>query len=213
MAQAVLGAIAATAAGSAVGAGIEAGTQAALQHQRYQQDLNMQSLSFQHDKEMLGLQVDASNALLQRNLATRYNLLSAAGLSSADAARMIAGAPPTKVVDWNGVRISAPTSSAITLKSGSFMSVPVMNYKTNKNVTGIDNPNYAPSGSSMVSRTSQWVESQNSLRSLDPFHRSALQTTWVTPPGSTSVSTVSSTSTIPRYFNTERLPLFANLRK
>lgn len=212
MAQAVLGAIAATAAGSAVGAGIEAGTQAALQHQRYQQDLTMQTRSFEHDKEMLGLQVSASNALLQRNLSTRYSLLTSAGLSSSDAARMVVGAPVTKVVDWNGVRVSAPRSSAVTLKSGTFMAVPTVS-KTTSASSGIANPNYSPSQSSLISRTSQWVESQSTNRSYSPFHRDALQTTWVTPPGSTSTSTISSVSTVPKYFNTERLPLFANLRK
>ena len=215
MAQAIFGAIAATAAGSAVSASIDAGTQAALQYQRYQQDLDLQFKSFLHDEHMLGLQVDASNALLQKNLSTRYNLLLSSGMSSSDAARMIAGAPPTKIVDWNGVRVAAPRSSATTLRSGGFMPVASLSTtpKMKNDGAGIVNPNYAPSHSSMVTRTTQWVESQNSLRSLEPFHHGALQTAWVTPPGSSSTSTVSSMSTAPRYFNTERLPLFANLRK
>lgn len=125
MAQAIIGAIAATAAGSAVGAGIQAGTEAALQYQRFQQDLTLQENSFKHDERMLGLQIEGSNALLQKNLSTRYNLLVGAGLSSADAARSIAGAPVSKIVDWNGVRIAAPASTATTLRSGNFMSIPV----------------------------------------------------------------------------------------
>ena len=84
MAQAMLGAIAATAAGSAVGAGIQAGTEAALQHQRFQQDLTLQSNTFKHDKEMLAMQVEASTSLLQNSLNTRYNLLTQAGLTSAE---------------------------------------------------------------------------------------------------------------------------------
>nr|AEQ77283.1 minor capsid protein [Norovirus Hu/GI.7/TCH-060/USA/2003] len=215
MAQAIVGAIAATAAGSAVGAGIQAGTEAALQYQRFQQDLTLQENSFKHDERMLGLQIEGSNALLQKNLSTRYNLLVGAGLSSADAARSIVGAPVTKIVDWNGVRIAAPTSTATTLRSGNFMNIPVTLKKESQNLSarsvGLSNPNY--DSSTMVSRTTQWVESQNSIRNLSPFHSSALRTTWVTPPGSTSTSTFSTVSSAPRFFNTERLPLFANNRK
>nr|AWR17844.1 VP2 [Norovirus GI] len=215
MAQAILGAIAATAAGSAVGAGIQAGTEAALQHQRFQQDLTLQKNSFIHDKEMMGLQVEASTALLQNSLGTRYNMLTKAGMTSADAARMVVGAPATRVVDWNGTRIAAPMSTATTLRSGGFMTVPTV-YKGSKNKQsiggGFSNVNYDPSVSS--SRTSQWVSSQNSMRSiLEPFHPGALRTTWVTPPGSTSTSTISTVSTVPKFFNTERLPLFANRGK
>lgn len=214
MAQAIFGAIAATAAGSAVGAGIQAGTEAALQHQRFQQDLTLQSNSFKHDKEMIGLQVGASTALLQNSLNTRYNLLTQAGMSTADAARAVVGAPTTRVVDWNGTRIAAPMSSATTLRSGGFMTVPTLyrGSKTNSQLSsGFSNANYMPSS---ASRTSEWVSSQNSSRSsLGPYHPSALQTAWVTPPGSTSTSSLSSASMAPRYFNTERLPLFANLRK
>lgn len=125
MAQAVIGAIAASAAGSILGAGIQAGAEAGLQAQRYQQDLQLQQNSFKHDKEMLGYQVQASNALLAKNLNTRYALLQAGGLSSADAARAVAGAPVTRIVDWNGTRIAAPTSSTTTLRSGGFMAVPI----------------------------------------------------------------------------------------
>lgn len=215
MAQAMLGAIAATAAGSAVGAGIQAGTEAALQHQRFQQDLTLQSNTFKHDKEMLAMQVEASTSLLQNSLNTRYNLLTQAGLTSADAARAVAGAPVTRVVDWNGTRIAAPLSTATTLRSGGFMSVPVVyrGAKTEQQkLTGFSNPNYE-TGSSVL-RTSQWVSSQNSMRSsVAPFHPNALRTTWVTPPGSSSTSTISSVSSIPRFFNTERLPLFANNKR
>nr|AWR17823.1 VP2 [Norovirus GI] len=215
MAQAIFGAIAATAAGSAVGAGIQAGTEAALQHQRFQQDLTLQSNTFKHDKEMLGLQVGASTALLQNSLNTRYNMLTNAGLSSSDAARVVVGAPATRVVDWNGTRVSAPQSTATTLRSGGFMTIPTL-YKGKQQQKpteiGLSNPNYGSSVSS--SRVADWVSSQNSSRSsLGPYHPSALQTTWVTPPGSSSTSTISSVSTAPRYFNTDRLPLFANMRK
>lgn len=213
MAQAILGAIAATAAGSAVGAGIQAGTEAALQHQRFQQDLTLQNNTFKHDKEMLGLQVEASTALLQNSLGTRYSMLTNAGLTSADAARAVAGAPVTRVVDWNGTRIAAPTSTQTTLRSGGFMSVPIVyRGKQQQSSGGFHNPNY--DAQSVSTRTSQWVSSQSSsLSTLSPYHPNALRTAWVTPPGSTSTSTLSSNSTIARFFNTERLPLFANMRK
>lgn len=212
MAQAIIGAIAASTAGSALGAGIQVGGEAALQSQRYQQNLQLQENSFKHDKEMIGYQVEASNQLLAKNLATRYSLLRAGGLSSADAARSIAGAPVTRIVDWNGVRVSAPESSATTLRSGGFMSVPIPYAPKQKQLqpSGISNPNYSPSS---ISRTTSWVESQNSSRfgNLSPYHTEALNTVWLTPPGSTASSTLSS---VPRgYFNTDRLPLFANNRR
>nr|AWV14077.1 VP2 [Norovirus GI] len=209
MAQAIIGAIAASAAGSALGAGIQAGAEAALQSQRYQQDLTLQQNSFKHDKEMIAYQMEMSNNLLAKNLNTRYSLLQAGGLSSADAARAVAGAPVTRIVDWNGTRIAAPNSSATTLRSGGFMTVPMpFSSKTRAPSTsgsiGMTNPNYGDT----MSRVSSWVQSQNSsVRSVSPFHRGALQTVWVTPPGSTSSSSVSS---VPRFFNTDRLPLFAN---
>lgn len=209
MAQAVIGAIAASAAGSILGAGIQAGAEAGLQAQRYQQDLQLQQNSFKHDKEMLGYQVQASNALLAKNLNTRYALLQAGGLSSADAARAVAGAPVTRIVDWNGTRIAAPTSNTTTLRSGGFMAVPIpLSSKTKQPVmSGQDNPNYAASS---ISRTASWVQSQNSMRSVSPFHSDALRTVWVTPPGSSSTSSVQ--SSFYGVFNTDRLPLFANRR-
>nr|QPJ58841.1 VP2 [Norovirus GI] len=209
MAQAIIGAIAASAAGSILGAGIQAGAEAGLQAQRYQQDLQLQQNTFQHDREMIGYQVQASNALLAKNLNTRYTLLQAGGLSSADAARAVAGAPVTRIVDWNGTRVAAPTSSATTLKSGGFMPVPIPLTQKSKQplMTGQDNPNYAASS---ISRTASWVQSQNSLRSMPPFHNDALRTVWVTPPGSSSTSSVQ--SSYYGVFNTDRLPLFANRR-
>nr|QLH57589.1 VP2 [Norovirus GI] len=211
MAQAIIGAIAASAAGSALGAGIQAGAEAALQAQRYQQDLTLQQNSFNHDKEMLGYQVEMSNKLLAKNLNTRYSLLQAGGLSPSDAARAVAGAPVTRLVDWGGVRVAAPQSSATTLRSGNFMAVPLPAQPKQKSLAseGYSNPAYDP-----MQRTASWVQSQNSSRNWSPYHRQALQTVWVTPPGSTSSSSISSISTAPRgYFNTDRLPLFANLRR
>nr|AHW99833.1 minor structural protein [Norovirus Hu/GI.5/Siklos-HUN5407/2013/HUN] len=208
MAQAIIGAIAASAAGSALGAGIQAGAEAALQSQRFQQDLTLQQNSFKHDKEMMSYQVEMSNALLAKNLNTRYALLQSGGLSSADAARAVAGAPVTRIVDWNGTRVAAPNSSVTTLRSGGFMSVPIPVQPKQKSPTtsGFNNPAYGET----MSRVSSWVQSQNSSRSVSPFHNSALRTVWVTPPGSTSSSSVSS---VPMgVFNTDRLPLFANRR-
>lgn len=210
MAQAIIGAIAASAAGSALGAGIQAGAEAALQSQRFQQDLTLQQNSFKHDKEMMSYQVEMSNALLAKNLNTRYALLQSGGLSSADAARAVAGAPVTRIVDWNGTRVAAPNSSATTLRSGGFMSVPIPIQPKQKpsTISGFNNPAYGET----MSRVSSWVQSQNSsVRSMPPFHSSALRTVWVTPPGSTSTS--SSVSSVPMgVFNTDRLPLFANRR-
>ncbi|ACU56259.1 ORF3 [Norovirus Hu/GI.2/Leuven/2003/BEL] len=211
MAQAIIGAIAASAAGSALGAGIQAGAEAALQSQRYQQDLALQRNTFEHDKDMLSYQVQASNALLAKNLNTRYSMLIAGGLSNADASRAVAGAPVTQLIDWNGTRVAAPRSDATTLRSGGFMAVPMPVQPKSKapQSSGFSNPAYDMS--TVSSRTSSWVQSQNSLRNVSPFHRQALQTVWVTPPGSTSSSSVSSTPY--GVFNTDRMPLFANLRR
>ena len=68
MAQAIIGAIAASTAGSALGAGIQVGGEAALQSQRYQQNLQLQENSFKHDKEMIGYQVEAIIGAVQAYL-------------------------------------------------------------------------------------------------------------------------------------------------
>nr|AGL98415.1 VP2 capsid protein [Norovirus Hu/GII/KL45/MY/1978] len=69
-----------------------------------------------------------------------------------------------------------------------------------------------------TSRTRNWVEDQN--RSVSPFMRGALNTSFVTPPSSRS-SNQSTVSTVPKEildswtgaFNTRRQPLFAHIRR
>lgn len=71
-----------------------------------------------------------------------------------------------------------------------------------------------------ATRTQQWVnDQQRSVRQLQPFHRDALRTTWVTPPASEDTRSVASTENLLTLqswtpaFNTQRQPLFAHLRR
>lgn len=76
-----------------------------------------------------------------------------------------------------------------------------------------------PSTTTTLSRTSEWVRSQNDR--LSPFMGGALQTAFITPPSSKASSSSGTVSTVPREildswtpaFNTRRQPLFAHIRK
>ncbi|AAN76438.1 small basic protein [Norovirus Bo/Newbury2/1976/UK] len=202
--------------GGVASAAISAGAQAALQDQAYRQSLELQARSFSHDSAMLQQQVQATQLARSQWFDFQRAALQGAGFSDADATRLVLGASPTTLVDWNGTRISAPQARVTTSFSGGFLpSMPR---------TGVQrSQGPEPSTPSASTRVSSW------LSSVEPFHPSALQTVWVTPPGSTATSQVSSqrssrssassvassasyTSSFNQgWFNTDRMPLFANL--
>nr|AAM95189.1 small basic protein [Norwalk-like virus] len=202
--------------GGVASAAISAGAQAALQDQAYRQSLELQARSFSHDSAMLQQQVQATQMARSQWFDFQRTALQGAGFSDADATRLVLGASPTTLVDWNGTRLAAPQARVTTSFSGGFLpSIPR---------AGAQRPQGPESLSSGAStRVSSW------LSSVEPFHPSALQTVWVTPPGSTATSQVSSqrssrsssssvasnasyTSSFNQgWFNTDRMPLFANL--
>nr|AAM95192.1 small basic protein [Norwalk-like virus] len=197
-------------------AAISAGAQAALQDQAYRQSLELQARSFSHDSAMLQQQVQATQMARSQWFDFQRAALQGAGFSDADATRLVLGASPTTLVDWNGTRLAAPQARVTTSFSGGFL--PSMSRVGAQRPQSSESP--TPSAST---RVSSW------LSSVEPFHPSALQTVWVTPPGSTATSQVSSqrsprssassvassasyTSSFNQgWFNTGRMPLFANL--
>ncbi|CAA09482.1 small basic protein [Jena virus] len=208
--------------GGAVSAAISTGAQAALQDQVYRQNLELQSRSFQHDERMLSRQVQATQAVRAQWMDFQRQALVQSGFSAADATRMVLGVAPTTLIDWNGPRIAAASSRVTTSYSGGFLPPnPIVRGtpRTNSTIGSLPNSS-AQSGASTVS---SW------LSRSEPFMPGALQTVWVAPPGSTSTSvygpsrapstrsTSSSTSGASYtssfnlgWFNTDRLPLFAN---
>nr|QXP40531.1 VP2 [Norovirus GIII] len=202
--------------GGVASAAISAGAQAALQDQAYRQSLELQARSFSHDSAMLQQQVQATQAARSQWFDFQRAALQEAGFSGADATRLVLGASPTTLVDWNGTRLAAPQARVTTSFSGGFLpSTPRVGAQQSQSLKS------STSGAS--TRVSSW------LSTVEPFHPSALQTVWVTPPGSTATSQVSSqrssrssassvassasyTSSFNQgWFNTDRMPLFANL--
>lgn len=202
--------------GGVASAAISAGAQAALQDQAYRQSLELQARSFSHDSAMLQQQVQATQMARSQWFDFQRAALQGAGFSDADATRLVLGASPTTLVDWNGTRLAAPQARVTTSFSGGFLpSMPQAGAQRSQSPE--------PSAPGAPTRVSSW------LSSIEPFHPSALQTVWVTPPGSTATSQVSSqrpsrssassvassasyTSSFNQgWFNTDRMPLFANL--
>uniref|UniRef100_A0A3G6V4A5 VP2 n=7 Tax=Norovirus GIII TaxID=340017 RepID=A0A3G6V4A5_NORV len=198
--------------GGAASAAISAGAQAALQEQAYRQSLDMQQRSFQHDADMLERQVAATQSLRTQWAAYQRGSLMAAGYSEADATRISLSGTPTTLLDWNGPRQAALGARQTTSFSGGFTAVlPRSSSKPQVPIAG------------SASSVSTW------LSNIEPYAPGALQTVWVTPPGSTSTSVYapsvrSSRSSVSNssglsytssfnqgWFNTDRMPLFANL--
>nr|QZX48237.1 VP2 [Norovirus GIII] len=198
--------------GGAASAAISAGAQAALQEQAYRQNLELQQRSFQHDADMLGRQVAATQSVRTQWAAYQRSSLMAAGYSEADATRISLGGTPTTLLDWNGPRQAATGARQTTSFSGGFTTV-----------LPRGQPKPQTFSADQASSISTW------LSNLEPYAPGALQTVWVTPPGSTSTSVyapsqrssrssassssgLSYTSSFNQgWFNTDRMPLFANL--
>lgn len=110
---------------SSVGSLVNAGANAINQKIDFENNKQLQSASFQHDKEMLQAQVNATKQLQSEMIALKQGVLAAGGFSPTDAARGAIGAPMTKVLDWSGTRYWAPNSTKTTGYSGQFTSSPV----------------------------------------------------------------------------------------
>lgn len=215
----VFGMIASAIAGPLFGSIGNMASNAASNAQNFQYNSALQQASFQHDKDMLAAQVDTSMQLAKKQLQLKHDMLRVAGYTHADAARGALGAPVTRILDWNGTRNYAPQAAATSSFSGGFSP----QFQVSKPVRGAQRVQRAPSlasstswgqpqaslstVSTAVSRSSSGSRSSRSSlsrswytgssRSLEPFAPGALQTAFVTPPGSVSsrASTRTSAST------------------
>ncbi|ACT76143.1 VP2 [Norovirus Hu/GII.4/CHDC2094/1974/US] len=145
-------------------------------------------------------------------------------------------APEARVTTYNAGHFSpsqpsrTPSGRISSVTSASVRNSPSLSSKSSTATTVYSNQTVstrlgssAGSGTSVsslpsASRTRSWVEDQN--RSVSPFMRGALNTSFVTPPSSRS-SNQSTVSTVPKEildswtgaFNTRRQPLFAYIHK
>ena len=222
-----------------VGSLVNAGANAINQTIDFENNKYLQNASFNHDKEMLNAQIEATKKLQADMIAIKQGVLTAGGFSPTDAARGAINAPMTKVLDWNGTRYWAPGATSTTSMSGGFTHQTVHrstpNFKTNQapkstpssgssvrsnstQITSLSSHSSGSSRSSGSNRTRDWVNQQNF--NLGPHMPGSLRTAFVTPPSSTASSS-STVSTVPKNvldswtsaFNTRRQPLFAHLRR
>nr|UUV61031.1 VP2 [Norovirus GII] len=206
-----------------VGSLVNAGANAINQTIDFENNKYLQNASFNHDKEMLNAQIEATKRLQADMIAIKQGVLTAGGFSPADAARGAINAPMTKVLDWNGTRYWAPGATSTTSMSGGFTNQTVHrstpNFKTNQapkptpssgssvrsNSTQITSLSSHSSESSRSSgsirsipssnRTRDWVIQQNF--NLEPHMPGSLRTAFVTPPSSTASSS-GTVSTVPK---------------
>nr|AII02849.1 capsid protein VP2 [Norovirus Hu/GII/C2H-45/2011/VNM] len=208
-----------------VGSLVNAGANAINQTIDFENNKYLQNASFNHDKEMLNAQIEATKRLQADMIAIKQGVLTAGGFSPTDAARGAINAPMTKVLDWNGTRYWAPGATSTTSMSGGFINQTVHrstpNFKTNQapkpapssgssvrsNSTQITSLSSHSSGSSRSSgstvvssipssnRTRDWVNQQNF--NLEPHMPGSLRTAFVTPPSSTASSS-GTVSTVPK---------------
>nr|UUV60896.1 VP2 [Norovirus GII] len=208
-----------------VGSLVNAGANAINQTIDFENNKYLQNASFNHDKEMLNAQIEATKKLQADMIAIKQGVLTAGGFSPTDAARGAINAPMTKVLDWNGTRHWAPGATSTTSMSGGFTHQTVHrstpSFKTNQapkptsssgssvrsNSTQITSLSSHSSGSSRSSgftvissippsnRTRDWVNQQNF--NLEPHMPGSLRTAFVTPPSSTASSS-GTVSTVPK---------------
>nr|ACY00633.1 minor structural protein [Norovirus Hu/GII.4/Beijing/55185/2008/CHN] len=221
-----------------VGSLVTTGANAINQKVEYDFTKQLQSASFQHDKDMLQAQINATKQLQSDMMAIKAGVLTAGGFSPADAARGAVNAPMTKVLDWSGTRYWAPNSTKTTSQSGQFSSTtvhrPFVQSKTvqpspsralsssgsvrslSTQSTMLSNSSSSSRGTPSTqstdissSRTADWVRSQ---RSLSPYMDGALQTAFVTPPSSRASST-GTVSTVPKGVLDSWTPAFNTRRQ
>nr|QPJ59213.1 VP2 [Norovirus GII] len=161
---------------STVGSLATAGANAINQKIDFENNKQLQSASFQHDKEMLQSQVQATKQLQADMISIKQGILTAGGFSPTDAARGAINAPMTKVLDWSGTRYWAPNSTRTTSYSGQFTSSPV--HRPSPTV---------PQPKAVKSKSSAYSSSSGSVYSL------STQSTML--PSDSSNSLVSSAST------------------
>lgn len=140
-----------------VGSLANAGANAINQKIDFENNKQLQAASFQHDKDMLRAQVNATKQLQSDMIAIKQGILTAGGFSPTDAARGAVGAPMTKVLDWSGTRYWAPNSTKTTSYSGQFTSTPVHtpNLSSKPKTTSVRSPPPSSSSGSVYSLATQ----------------------------------------------------------
>nr|AUA18029.1 VP2 [Norovirus GVI] len=172
-----------------LGSLVSAGANAINQKIEFDYNQQLQSNSFQHDKEMLEAQVGATKRLQAEMIAIKSAALRAGGFSDADAARGAIGAPMTKLVDWNGTRYWAPGAMKTSSYSGQLTSqAVVLRPQSSARVTR--GPQSAPKAQAPVSET--WSMSSGSFG--QPQASNSTKSTTVPASSTSSAGTVSRAS-------------------
>nr|AJW67369.1 minor structural protein [Norovirus Hu/GII.P22/GII.5/Kaohsiung/12-AV-1/2012/TW] len=123
MAGAVIAGLAGDVLSNGLGSLINAGANAINQRAEFDFNRQLQQNSFNHDKEMLNAQIQATKQLQADMIAIKQGVLAAGGFSPTDAARGAVNAPMTQALDWSGTRYWAPGSMKTTSYSGKFVSM------------------------------------------------------------------------------------------
>nr|AAT12446.1 unknown [Norwalk virus] len=122
MAGAFIAGLAGDVLSNGIGSLINAGANAINQKAEFDFNRQLQQNSFNHDKEMLQAQVQATKQLQADMIAIKQGMLTAGGFSPTDAARGAVNAPMTQALDWSGTRYWAPGAMRTSSYSGRFLS-------------------------------------------------------------------------------------------
>lgn len=120
MAGAAFAGFAADLLGGGLSSLVSAGANAINQKVEFEFNKQLQASSFQHDKDMLKAQIEATKHLQKEMIAIKQGVLLEGGFSATDAARGAINAPMTKIMDWNGTRYWAPGAMKTSTYSGQF---------------------------------------------------------------------------------------------
>nr|AGT62524.1 minor capsid protein [Norovirus Hu/GII.2/TCH-560/USA/2002] len=241
MAGAFIAGLAGDVLSNGLGSLINAGANAINQRAEFDFNQQLQQNSFNHDKEMLQAQIQATKQLQADMMAIKQGVLTAGGFSPADAARGAVNAPMTQALDWNGTRYWAPSSMRTTSYSGRFTSTTpirqadfqhtqtrpssgssVVSYSTQSSrPTSIttagssttSNSTRSTNLPSTVSRATSRTSEwvRDQNRNLEPYMRGALQTAFVTPPSSRASD--GTVSTVPKGVLDSWTPAFNTRRQ
>nr|UYA57430.1 VP2 [Norovirus GII]UYA57433.1 VP2 [Norovirus GII] len=175
MAGAFVAGLAGDVLSNGIGSLINAGANAINQRAEFDFNRQLQQNSFNHDKEMLQAQVQATKQLQADMIAIKQGVLAAGGFSPTDAARGAVNAPMTQALDWSGTRYWAPGAMKTSSYSGRFISTTPsrqVEFPQRKNAAPSTGSSYGGSSRSTVSTTLSSSVSSSSRAS--PLTQSSL---------------------------------------
>nr|QPJ59138.1 VP2 [Norovirus GII] len=241
MAGAFIAGLAGDVLSNGLGSLINAGANVINQRAEFDFNRQLQQNSFNHDKEMLQAQIQATKQLQADMMAIKQGVLTAGGFSPADAARGAVNAPMTQALDWNGTRYWAPSSMRTTSYSGRFTSTTPIRQadfqhtqtrpSSGSSVASYSTQSSRPTsittaGSSTTSNSTRSTNLPSTVsratsrtsewvrdqnRNLEPYMRGALQTAFVTPPSSRASD--GTVSTVPKGVLDSWTPAFNTRRQ